>query len=359
LDISVRTLEDRSLLVLVIAVSLAFVWILRPFYSAVLWATILAIVFQPLYRLLSRATRQRPNLAALVTLLIILVMVILPLSLIASSLLQEASGLYERIRSGEADLGGYLQRLLDALPAWATNLLDRFGMTDLGAVQERLSAGLMRASQFLANLVIGIGQRTVDFLISLFVMLYLLFFLLRDGNRLSRRIMNAIPMQVEQQLAFFSKFTVAIRAIVKGTVLVALLQGTLGGLIFWLLGIPAPLLWAALMAILSLLPALGAGLVWGPVAIYFFASGAVWQGGVLAAYGLLVISLVDNIMRPILVGKDTKIPDYVVLITTLGGLSTFGANGFVIGPLVAAMFIAAWDIFSAWRQGLQSDQTEC
>jgi predicted PurR-regulated permease PerM len=343
---------------MVIAVSLAFAWILRPFYGAVLWATILAIVFEPLYRLLSRATRQRPNLATTVTLLIILVMVILPLSLIASSLLQEASALYERIRSGEADLGQYLQRFLDALPAWAANLLDRFGMTDLGAVQERLSTGLMRASQFLANLVIGIGQRTVDFLISLFVMLYLLFFLLRDGSRLSRRIMNAIPMQVEQQVAFFSKFIVAIRAIVKGTVLVALLQGTLGGLIFWLLGIPAPLLWAALMAILSLLPALGAGLVWGPVAIYFFASGAIWQGSVLAAYGLLVISLVDNIMRPILVGKDTKIPDYVVLITTLGGLSTFGANGFVIGPLVAAMFIAAWDIFSAWRQGLQSDEIE-
>lgn len=347
-----RTLEDKALLVLVIAVSLAFAWTLRPFYGALLWAMILAIVFAPLYQWLSRITRRRPNLAALVTLLIILMMVILPLSLIASSLLQQASLLYERARFGESDHSRHLQHFLDTLPAWATSLLDSFGMTNLGEVRERLSAALMRGSQFLASLVIGVGQSTVDFLVSLFVMLYLLFFLLRDGDRLSRHIKHAVPLHAEQQVAFFSKFTVAIRALVKGTILVALLQGALGGLIFWLLGIPAPLLWAAVMAVLSLLPVLGAGLVWGPVVIYFLAAGAIWQGAVLAAYGVLVISLVDNIVRPFLVGKDTKIPDCVVLITTLGGLGTFGANGFVIGPVIAAMFIAVWDIFSTWREGL-------
>jgi predicted PurR-regulated permease PerM len=126
-------------------------------------------------------------------------------------------------------------------------------------------------------------------------------------------------------------------------------QGALGGLIFWFLGVRAPLLWAVLMAFLSLLPAVGAALVWLPVAIYFVATGAVWQGLVLMAYGVLVIGLVDNLLRPILVGTDTKMPDYVVLISTLGGIEIFGMNGIVLGPMIAAMFIVVWDLFSASR----------
>ena len=284
-------------------------------------------------------------------------MVILPVTLIAALLVNEASSVYGRMQSGELNFGRYLQQVFDALPAWAANLLDRFGLTSLGAVKDRLSAGLVKGSQFLATQAINIGQYTLEFIVSLFVMLYLLFFLLRDGDDLSRRIKAAIPLRPEQQRALFDKFAIVVRATAKSTVVVALLQGALGGLIFWFLGIHAPLLWAALMAALSLLPAVGAGLVWLPVAIYFLATGAVWQGVVLIAYGVLVIGLVDNLLRPILVGKDTKIPDYVVLISTLGGIAVFGLNGFVIGPLIAAMFMAVWDIFSASKAGRQIERT--
>ena len=141
------------------------------------------------------------------------------------------------------------------------------------------------------------------------------------------------------------------------SVFVQFLQGALGGLIFWVLGIGAPLLWGVVMAFLSLLPVIGAGLVWLPVAVYLLATGAMWQGLGLIAYGTLVIGLVDNFLRPILVGKDTKMPDYVVLISTLGGLAAFGLNGFVIGPVIAAMFIAVWEIFSASRLDAQDDNT--
>jgi predicted PurR-regulated permease PerM len=127
---------------------------------------------------------------------------------------------------------------------------------------------------------------------------------------------------------------------------VAALQGALGGLIFWFLGLHAPVLWGVVMGLLALLPAVGAALIWVPTAIYLLATGSIWQGVVLLTFGALVIGLVDNILRPLLVGKDTKMPDYVVLISTLGGLAAFGLNGFVIGPVIAAMFIASWDIFS-------------
>jgi predicted PurR-regulated permease PerM len=352
-----RALEERTFLWLILAVSLAFAWILWPFFGAVLWGVVFAIVFAPVQRRLSRAFGRRRSLAALTTIALIIFIVILPLTLIGASLVEQAVGIYERMRTGELNFGRYLQQVFDALPAWATGLLDRFGITNLAEVWERLSAGLMKGGQFIAGQAVAIGQNTFEFLVNMFVMLYLLFFLLRDGDELARRIKDAVPLRPEQEQALFKKFTVVIRATIKGNVVVALLQGGLGGLIFWFLGINAALFWAVLMAILSLLPAVGTALVWGPVSVYFLATGSVWQGIVLIAYGVLVIGLVDNVVRPILVGKDTKMPDYIVLISTLGGIALFGINGFIIGPVIAALFMVAWSIFAASRTGETSDFT--
>ena len=215
----------------------------------------------------------------------------------------------------------------------------------------RLSDALRRGSQVIAAQALSIGQGAADFALGLVVMLYLLFFLLRDGRALSRRIQDAIPLPPDKERDLISKFTTVIRATIKGSIFVALLQGALGGIIFWILGLPAPVLWGVVMGLLALLPAVGAALIWLPAAIYLLATGSIWQGVVLILFGALVIGLVDNILRPLLVGKDTKMPDYVVLISTLGGLATFGLNGFVIGPVIAAIFIAAWDIFSESTSG--------
>jgi predicted PurR-regulated permease PerM len=345
-----RTFDDRVLLALVIAVSLAFGWILWPFYGAILWGVVAAIVFAPLYRRLSQAMQQRHSLAAITTVMIIVTMVILPLTLIGAALAREAAGVYGRVQSGELDLVRSFQQILDVLPLWVTSLLDRLGLGSLGGVQEKVSGALLKGSQFLAAQVFNIGQSTFGFFVNLFAMLYLLFFLFRDENTLSKRVKDAIPLRRERLDALLLKFTIVIRATVKGDLLVALLQGALGGMMFWFLGINASLLWAVLMAFLSLLPAIGSGLVWMPVAIYLLATGAIWQGVVLIAYGALVIGLVDNFLRPKLVGNDTKMPDYVVFFSTLGGIEAFGLNGFVIGPAIAAMFIAVWDIFSVSRQ---------
>jgi predicted PurR-regulated permease PerM len=355
--IDLSTLEDKTFISLVIAISLAFAWILWPFYGAVLWGTVLAIVFAPLYRRFCRAMRQRPTLAALATVAVIVLIVILPSTLVMASLVREATSVYAMFKSGEVNLAGSFQHALDALPAWAVGLLDRFGMTDLAGIQEVLSAVLGRASQLIATQALNVGQATFELVVRLFVMLYLLFFLLRDGEELFRVIKDAVPLRAEQQRVIFGKFATVVRATVKGTIVVAILQGALGGLMFWFLGIRAALLWAALMALLSLLPAVGSALVWLPVALYLLATGALWQGLVLIAYGVLVIGLVDNLLRPMLVGTDIKMPDYVVLLSTLGGLEIFGMNGIVLGPLIAAMFMVVWDILSASRHGAQGDRT--
>lgn len=343
-------LRDRAFLLLVVVVSLAFAWILWPLSGAILWGTIIAIVFAPVNRRLGRAFSGRRALAALVTLNIVIVIVILPVTVVGAALIGEVAGAYERIKSGELSFGLYFQQVVEALPAWAVRLLDRFGLTNLSAVQERLSGALMQGSQSLATQAISIGQSTFDFVVSLFVMLYLLFFLLRDGDELTRRIRSAVPLRTDHQRALAENFTLVIRATVKGTLVVAVVQGALGGLLFWLLGIRGALLWAVVMAVFSLLPAFGTAIVWVPVAIYFLVTGAVGQGLLVIGYGVLVIGLVDNVLRPVLVGKDTKMPDYVVLVATLGGLSVFGVNGFVIGPIIAALFLAAWSIVAASRR---------
>ncbi|HXH40903.1 MAG TPA: AI-2E family transporter [Thermoanaerobaculia bacterium] len=337
-------LEDKAFLALVVVVSAIFAWIIWPFYGVVFWGTALAILFMPLYHRLLRSLWRKPTLAALATLAIILVMVILPLALIMTLMLREAAGVYQRVQSGDLNFGRYFQQIFDALPAWISALLDRLGMADLGLVKDRISAAFTNSSRFLASKALAIGQNTLDFVASFLVLIYLLFFLLRDGEYLSERIKDSLPLRSEHLRELSSTFTAVLRATVKGTLVVAMIQGALGGLIFWILRIHAPILWGVLMAVLSLLPAIGAALVWLPVAIHLLVIGSTWQGLVLLAWGALVIGLIDNVLRPILVGKEARMPDYVVLVSTLGGIATFGINGLVIGPVIAAMFIAVWDI---------------
>ncbi len=346
-----RLFERRVFVLLLVVVTLAFAWVLTPFYGAVFWGAIIALLFAPLQRRLLRRIGPRPTLAALLTLLVIVVIVLPPVVLIVLSLMREGAAVYAHIQSGELNFGNMFRQVMDALPPWALAALERFGLGDLGELQQRLTALVAQAAQVVAARAVDIGQNTLHVVVSFFIALYLAFFLLRDGAALARRVRVAIPLDDSHKQRLLSKFATVIRATVKGNIVVAATQGALGGLAFWVLDVRGALLWGVLMAFLSLLPAVGAGLIWAPVAIYLLVTGAVVQGVGLIAYGVLVIGLVDNVLRPILVGKDTRMPDYVVLISTLGGMSLFGLNGFVIGPLIAAMFIAVWGIFVNDRAG--------
>jgi len=345
-----RVLHDKAFLLLVVAVSCVFVWILLPYFGAIFWATVLAVLFAPLYRRALVSFKQHRTAAALATEGVVVLMVILPTALIATLLAEEAVGMVERLRSGQLDLNRFFVQATMSLPPWAKRLLDYFGLGDFSSMQQKLSGGLQKGAQFLAENAFSAGQNTLDFVVSFFIMLYLLFFLLRDGGALARRIRDATPLRNDLLHMLSRRFIDVIRATVKGNLMVAAVQGLFGGLIFWFLDIHAAVLWGVLMAFLSLLPA-GSGVIGGPVAIYLMATGSIWQGIVLVLFGALVIGVVDNVLRPILVGKGTRMPDYVVLISTLGGLAIFGIHGFVIGPVVAAMFMAAWHIVATSGTG--------
>lgn len=340
------TIQGISFIAVVVLVTAAFVWLILPFYGAVLWAVILAILFNPLQRRLVHWLGGRHTLAAGLSVLACICIVVIPGSLILTSLAQEAANFYNRISTREFDPAAIMEQIHAALPAFLVDALSAFDLEDFAAIQARFTSLLAQAAQAIATRAVSIGQSTAQLLISLGVMLYVLFFLFRDGTGLAVTIRNASPLSKRHTDHVMKKFTEVVKATVKGNVIIAVIQGTIGGVTFWLLGIQAALLWGVVMGVLSLLPAVGTFLVWAPVAFYMLLSGDYLRGVILLAVGVLIISMIDNLLRPSLVGKGIRLPDYVVLVSTLGGLSLFGMNGFVIGPLIAALFVAVWSLFT-------------
>ena len=336
--------EDGGFLALILLISLAFAWLIAPFLGAILWGVIVSILFKPVYSRLNSMTGGKRNLSASLCLLLILAVVILPAFLLAISLVQEAASLYAKLQSGEIDLGQLFLTVRDALPAWADKALDRAGMTDPETAFSMLGSSVTAVLRGIASRALWFGQGALELLASLGILLYLAFFLLRDGDMIGAKVRAAMPLRPEVRDPLIGHFIVVIRATMRGTVVVSILQGLVGGVVFWALGIEAAILWGLLMAIFSLFPAVGTGAVWVPVAVYLFATGAHWEGAILTFCGLFVIGMIDNILRPILVGHDAKLPEFVVLITTIAGLKLMGLNGIIIGPIIAALFLAAWQI---------------
>jgi predicted PurR-regulated permease PerM len=340
-------LQTKAFLLLLGLVTIAFFWVLLPFYGAVLWAVILAIVFRPLQRGLLRAFGGRANLAAAISTIICIFIAIVPMTFLVGALVNEGAKLVQLIQEGQFSPPSNLADLYAHLPAWAQRGMDRLGVNDfdLSGLRERLASALAQASQFLAGQALSVGQNTLRFAASIGIMLYVLFFLFRDGLQIGRHIRAALPLDPEISQALLIRFAAVVRATVRGNVIIAVIQGAIGGVTFWFLDLPGALLWGVLMMFLSMLPAVGAALIWGPVAAYFFFTGDPQRGLLLTGIGVFVIGMIDNLLRPPLVGKETRLPDYVVLVSTLGGISVVGINGFVIGPMIAALFLASWTLF--------------
>jgi predicted PurR-regulated permease PerM len=344
-----QAVEEKTFLLLILIISLAFLWVLGPYFGPIMWGVVCALLFEPLHNRLLVRWPGRTNRAALLTLLAIIAIVVIPAIILTVFLMQEITSVYAMIRSGQINFAHYFQQFQSILPNWASGMLDRWGLSDFAAVQAKLVNGITSSFQSLAAKAVTIGQSFFGFTLAIGIMLYLTFFLIRDGKQLASTIDRAVPLRRDHWNALVGKFVTVVRATIKGSVVVAVVQGLIGGVAFWALGIHAPVLWGVAMGFLSLLPAIGTGLVWVPVAAYLLASGDIWQGVVLVLVGVFVIGMVDNILRPLLVGRDTRMPDYVVLISTLGGIEVFGFSGFVIGPVVAALFMAVWAIFAETR----------
>jgi predicted PurR-regulated permease PerM len=337
-------IHNVSFLLLVALTTVAFLALIGGFLMPVFWAAVLATVFFPLQSRYVVALGGRRSLAALTTMLTIITLVVVPLFLVGLAMSREAVELHDQITSGAIDLKAPLRFLRRITPV-ASDYLGGFGV-DVEGLTQRLSTSAVAVSQFVAARALGIGQDVLRITALFFLTLYILFFFLRDGRRLVATLIRVLPLGDVRERQLLTKFAEVSLATIKGTLVVGVVQGAIGAVLFSALGIPAPVFWGTLMAVFSVLPAVGPGLVWLPAAVILLGMGQIVKGIILMAAGVLVIGLVDNVLRPILVGRDTQMPDYLVLLATLGGLAVFGVSGFVIGPVLAAFFLVVWEMFA-------------
>lgn len=340
---TLKKVQRNLFFLLVAATTMAFLGMIGSFLPTVLWAVVLTMIFYGLYRWIAMKFRgRRPALAATITVLIIFLFVIIPMILLTAALINQGQGIYLDLETGELDVNVVINYIEYQLPG-VRDYLGEMGIST-GDLKERISTLAVTISQWVANSALSIGGNVINMFVQFTLMLYLLFFFLKDGRRIVRAIINTIPMGNERERALFQRFAQVSKATLKGTLVVALVQGTIGGVLFALVGIPAALLWGVAMTLLALLPVGGSGIIWLPAAIILFAQGQVTEAIIVVVVGSLIIGLVDNLLRPLLVGRDTEMPDYLVLLSTLGGITWFGLSGFVIGPTIAALFITVWEM---------------
>tara|TARA_B100001250_G_C19706202_1_gene747062 strand:- start:123 stop:884 length:762 start_codon:yes stop_codon:yes gene_type:complete len=226
------------------------------------------------------------------------------------------------------------------------NQLIAWSGLNINDLTEKADDFLISASKMLYQSVSTISANIINFFLSLFIFVYLTFFFLRDGEKILQHCMDAFPMKNEDESYLLNEFQKTTRATIKGTVMVALAQGFLGYLTLLLIGINGALIWGAVMALLSIIPAVGTILVWLPIALVLFLNGEIMDASLLIFSGVFIIGMIDNILRPILISKETKMPDYLILLTTIGGISIFGITGFIVGPIIASLFISIWSLSS-------------
>jgi predicted PurR-regulated permease PerM len=313
--------------------------VFEPFLVPLIWAVVLVVFFQRLHARVRR-TIQNPNLAALTTTLILTAILIVPMGFVFSLFTNQAIAVTQRVvedwKHGEGwrSVFGWLQRLLQFLP-FEIKLEDLRNFA--GQNLRQWGLGIAERAGMVAQNVLGV---TVNVLVTLLAC----FYLFRDGPALMQTVRDIAPLDADYRERLLAITENVLFASVLSSFAVAAVQGTLGGIAFWMVGIPGPALWGIVMMLASFIPLVGASLIWGPAAIYFLFGGAYLKAGILVAVGVLVIGTVDNILRPILISGRVELNGLLVLISVVGGIGAFGLLGIVLGPVliaVAAAVVAA------------------
>ena len=336
-------IHKTFLLVLVLIISSTFVFMIRPFLMALLLAGIFSALSHPLYGRITQMVGGRRVLASAITLALIVLVILLPLVSLLGVVTAQALKVGQSVKP-------WVQEQL-ASPDKITQLLSDLPFyAEIAPYRDTI---IQKAGQLVANLtgflVDGLQAATmgtVHFIFMLFILLYAMFFFLLDGHKLLEKILYYIPLEDADERRLLNRFTSVSRATLKGTVVIGVLQGGLAGIALAVAGIPSAVFWGTLMVVLSIIPGIGTALVWGPAAIILAAQGHWGPALGLVLFCGLVVGSIDNLLRPRLVGKDTEMHDLLILLSTLGGIALFGFIGFVIGPIIAALFVTVWEIYA-------------
>lgn len=325
---------------LIIATSALFIWLLRDLVLPLFWAVVFAILLYPLFTRITHWLGGYSAIAALLTIALLLIVLFVPLYFLGIAISNQAIDFYLSL----AEHNFSPQQMLADVPYLSETLTGFLG--DSQSLAGHARELVQSTSAWVATQAFSIGSTTLSFVLKLALALYVLFFLLKDGKRLGTYLLRIIPLGDDKERMLYERFASTTRAIIKGTVIVAIVQGAVGGALFAIAGIPSPMLWGVAMALAALIPALGAGIIWAPAGIILLLLGNLPGALIVLGGGALIVGLIDNILRPVLVGRDTEMPDALILLAILGGIASFGLAGIIIGPVIAALFLSVWDLFT-------------
>lgn len=342
-----RKLQIRWwLLLAVTAIALYLCWLmLKPFIGVLGWAAVLVIVFYPIHRRIAAKTKQ-PSLSAFLSCILVIVTILGPVALVTIAVLNELSNALQNVNATIAYLFDPNSPVTGRLLQWLSRYVD---VTQLGT-EEYLLDQLKNRTGMIAGQTLGFLGGVLGILVQVFFVIFTMYYLFRDGDKVFNVIRNSLPLEDDQADAVMKRTRDVIGASVYGVFVIAMIQGTLGGLAFWALGLPSPLVWGVVMTFLSMIPMVGAFIVWIPAAIYLAASGQWVKSVLLVAWGSLVIGTIDNLLRPKLVGGRTRLHELLIFFAVLGGLHVFGVLGLVLGPVVLAIALALVEVFRAATQ---------
>jgi len=334
-----KKIQSYVFIGLLIGVTIAFFWMLRPYIYAIFWAAVVATLFYPVNKfILKKVGKTRKPLAASITMVLAILVFLIPLAGIASLVANQAVNIYQEFGNEDTynQVNGYLESTMES-----PYVKDLVGQID---IQEKLSEWSSDISGYAYKFLTSWGQNTLQFVIQFFIMLYALYYFIKDGEYLLKKLMYIIPLGDKNEKKLYSDFVSTAKATLKGTLLIGLIQGVIGALAFLVTGIPGFAFWGLVMVLLSIIPSVGASLVLVPAAVIMFLLGNIWQAIVIVIF-VVVVSLVDNFLRVPLVGKDIQMHPLFIFFATLGGLLAFGISGIIIGPIITSFLLSIWGIY--------------
>ncbi len=320
-----------TLLSIATLVVLFMVW---PFLKVIALASILAILFLPVYKRIQNKTGSEA-LAATITLVIVLLIVIIPLIILGDLLVKELVDLYNKFRGGAVNLDG--TAILNNLPPQFRGIVENLNR-DLGQRIQDFAGNVFNSVQYIGNTLLG-------FLLSFFLVFFSLFYLLRDGGKFKEFFIEVFPLSTKHENVLIAKLEKAVNGVVKGSFLVALIQAIVATIGFMIFGVPNPLLWGAFTFLAALVPTVGTSLSLIPAVVYLIIIGKIGAAVGLGIWGLVAVGLIDNVISPKLIGSRTNLHPLLVLLSVLGGIQLLGPLGFLLGPIFMAIFVALLDIY--------------
>ncbi|MBU2235050.1 MAG: AI-2E family transporter [Proteobacteria bacterium] len=322
-------------------VTVLFLYLLKPFFFPIFWAAVIAGIFRPLYRRIN-GRLNRPGLSTAILFLIIVLIIFLPALIIGTLVFRESLQLYETLKPDAQNIDRNFRHIIDAL---ADNpFVDLFSINRAFLVEKTVEVVRAITNYIFVHLK-ELTQNTIGLIVKMAIMLYTLFFFIRDGEKFLRMAMRLSNLGMGRESFLYERFIVTARSTLKVTLIIGGIQGILGGLIFIATNVEGALIWGLLMMLTAIIPVLGCSIIWAPAGVLMLLTGHIWEGVLILAVGVLVISTVDNLLRPILIGKDVEMHPLLIFLSMLGGIVLFGFSGFVIGPIITSLFLSILQMY--------------